>query len=49
VEGIKFESAFFRVFGGREFVIAKSSSFRLVAHYIERNSPSSIFLAESAL
>jgi hypothetical protein len=45
----EFKSAFFRVLSEGEFVIAKSSSFRCVAHNIERNSPTFSFLAESAL
>jgi hypothetical protein len=50
VESHEFESAIVIVLlSEREFVIAKRSSFRCVAHYIEINLPTSIFLAEGAL
>ena len=49
VGGFEFERAFVRVLNERELFLVKSSSFSWVAHNIERNSPTSGSLAESAL
>ena len=47
--GCEFKSAFIRVLNEREFIIVEISSFGFAAHNIERNSPASGALAESAL
>jgi hypothetical protein len=49
VVGCEIESAFIRVLEGREFIVAEISSFSGAAQNIERNSPASGALAESAL
>jgi hypothetical protein len=49
VESFEFESALLRVLLERKFVIAKSLSFRSVAHNIERYSPTSVPLTKSFL
>ena len=50
MESHEFESAIVIVLlSEREFVIGKRSIFRSIAHYIEINLPTSIFLTESAL
>jgi hypothetical protein len=49
VDSLELKRAFLRVFSEGEFFIAKSSCFRCVAKYIERNIPRSSFLAESSL
>jgi hypothetical protein len=48
VESFEFESAFVRVLIEWKFVIAKSLSFRFIAHNIERNIPTSAATAESS-
>ena len=49
VDCCEFKSACVRILCEREFVIAERSSFSWAAQNIERNSPASVPLAESAL